>query len=305
MALANIMTLPERSLVFLIVLIFLVLLIDCVGEFLNLLWAQQPFFDIAKILLPFFLLIAHSAYLISLKRSLALIIFFCFVGFIAESIGLKSGILFGSKYIYVAGSSLVFSKITLFDQRLYLYGVPILVILYWPIFVYAGYSISNSFLFWHNRQKPSYKTKDIKLLVKIIVLDILIVLAIDFALDPVLVHFGNWKWINPGVYFGIPVGNFLGWAIVTSFLTGSFRIFEYNFPSGIKITNPLFSLFPIICLLILFLLVIGVSVREGLYLLIPVVVATMLPIIMANFYSFFVWGQSSCEKFNFSVESAI
>lgn len=41
----------------------------------------------------------------------------------------------------------------------------------------------------------------------------LLVVTIDLVIDPAAVHAGFWIWDAPGVYYGIPAVNFLGWAV--------------------------------------------------------------------------------------------
>lgn len=40
--------------------------------------------------------------------------------------------------------------------------------------------------------------------------------AIDLVLDPAAVRLGFWYWDSPGVYYGVPVVNFLGWLLSAS-----------------------------------------------------------------------------------------
>ncbi|MYJ79262.1 MAG: carotenoid biosynthesis protein [Caldilineaceae bacterium SB0670_bin_27] len=40
--------------------------------------------------------------------------------------------------------------------------------------------------------------------------------AWDLFLDPQMVKWNLWRWESPGVYFGIPVINFIGWTIVAT-----------------------------------------------------------------------------------------
>ncbi len=277
----------ERVLYFIFTAILAVLLIDSLGEFGGLAWARHIVFDYAKIFLPVILLMMHCVYSLFLKRGLALIFFICSCGLIAEIIGLKTGLLFGSHYRYNPDSLLMFSRLPLFGQGMFFCGVPLLVVFYWAVFIYAGYSISNSFLFWQGQGKPSHQAKNTALLVKLILLDAFIVLALDLVMDPVLVNAGNWAWHKPGAYFGVPAGNFLGWFAVAIVLSGAFRIFEYNFPDQIKKLTPLPILFPVLSLSVVFILAVGIALYKSLYLLIPVAVFTMLPVILANFYLFF------------------
>ncbi len=45
----------------------------------------------------------------------------------------------------------------------------------------------------------------------------LVNVSIDLVIDPAAVHTGFWGWTTPGVYYGVPLVNFLGW-VVTGFV---------------------------------------------------------------------------------------
>ena len=53
--------------------------------------------------------------------------------------------------------------------------------------------------------------------------------AWDLFLDPQMVAWGVWQWEKPGIYFGVPVINFFGWAL-TAFIVilGLSRTFDSN-----------------------------------------------------------------------------
>lgn len=40
-----------------------------------------------------------------------------------------------------------------------------------------------------------------------------LVITMDLVLDPGAVALGFWAWTNPGIYYGVPVVNFLGWVL--------------------------------------------------------------------------------------------
>jgi putative membrane protein len=48
---------------------------------------------------------------------------------------------------------------------------------------------------------------------KVILLTALYLVLIDLVLDPVFVHLGIWVWITPGIYYGVPLSNFIGWFV--------------------------------------------------------------------------------------------
>ena len=41
----------------------------------------------------------------------------------------------------------------------------------------------------------------------------------DLFLDPQMVIWGLWHWASPGIYFGIPLTNYLGWLLVSFLIT--------------------------------------------------------------------------------------
>ncbi len=55
---------------------------------------------------------------------------------------------------------------------------------------------------------------------KVILLTALYLVLIDLVLDPVFVHLGIWVWITPGIYYGVPLSNFIGW-FATGLITTS------------------------------------------------------------------------------------
>jgi putative membrane protein len=40
-----------------------------------------------------------------------------------------------------------------------------------------------------------------------------LLVAVDLVLDPAAVHLGFWSWDEPGIYYGVPPVNFLGWVL--------------------------------------------------------------------------------------------
>ena len=164
------------------------------------------------ILLVIFLWATHSV-----KRGLMLILLASATGFIAEYISLSKGTLFGAEYVYNNPGLTVFT-------------VPSQIIVFWGVFIYLGYKLINSFVFALGKELPNNKSGSYLWLLALVVLDGLVVVAIDLFMDPLFVHSGMWSWRQPGVYFGIPIGNFIGWFGVTIIATGVFRFYEYYHP---------------------------------------------------------------------------
>jgi hypothetical protein len=47
----------------------------------------------------------------------------------------------------------------------------------------------------------------------------LLALVVDLAMEPVAVRAGRWRWTPPGAWLGVPVGNFVGWAVIVGSYT--------------------------------------------------------------------------------------
>lgn len=42
---------------------------------------------------------------------------------------------------------------------------------------------------------------------------VVLLVVLDLVLDPAAVRLGFWRWDQPGVYYGVPLVNFLGWVV--------------------------------------------------------------------------------------------
>lgn len=103
-----------------------------------------------------------------------------------------------------------------------IYWVPIFIPFFWILFIYTWYSISSLFIRWSWLKKNSIRT-----LLFLILLDILIVVSIDLFMDPIMVKNWYWHWVGGWSYFGVPIKNFIWWALVVLLSTWTFRTYEF------------------------------------------------------------------------------
>lgn len=192
-----------------------------------------PLFNLVMYGLPVVLLVIHSFLTLTPKRAVFLILLAATVGGLMEYIGLRDGTFFGGQYIYNMKVPMLFT-------------VPLTVILYWAIFIYTGYTITTSFLYFTHQKKPNYKTHNYSLLLLAMLMDALFVVAIDLFMDPLSVRTGDWIWINGGPYFGVPIGNFVGWFTVVVIVSGIFRTFEFFFPQKETMYNKSILIIPVL-----------------------------------------------------------
>jgi uncharacterized membrane protein len=170
-------------------------------------------FNLIALYTPLVLLTLHACRTLTIKRGLSFIILGALVGFIAEAISLHDGTLFGASYTYPHSLSLA--------------GVPVAVVVYWAIFIYTGYWVVTAYNYWLGKTKPNKRAGSFFALGRLILADGLAVTAIDLLMDPVQSKAGAWHWTDGGPYFGVPVGNFVGWFCVTIIVTSIFRTYEY------------------------------------------------------------------------------
>jgi uncharacterized membrane protein len=200
----------ERALWLLFALQVLLTLCGTAGIF------KGDIFNLFATYMPLALLVLHACWTLTVWRGLAFILLAGFAGWAAEAISLHYGTLFGGDYTYPSQASL--------------FGVPLTIVTYWAVFIYIGYWLVTSFLYWFGKKKPSRQRGSLPLLGLLVVADGLAVTAIDLFMDPISVKAGPWNWVDGGPYFGVPIGNFVGWFCVTVLVTGLFRLFEYYRP---------------------------------------------------------------------------
>lgn len=140
------------------------------------------------LVLPILGVLLHTIYTLGIKNTLIFIFLSSGIGFISEYLGVHYGYVFGSGYTYKMSG-------------IYLFNIPIIVLIYWYVFIYTGFIISNLILGKNIFLKS--------------ILGAYFVLAIDLFMEPMQIQMGNWVWHKTGIYFGIPLSNFVGWYIVS------------------------------------------------------------------------------------------
>lgn len=229
------------------------------------------------------LLALHAVWTLGYKRGLSFVLLIFVAGLISEIIGVNTGLIFGGYYSYSG------------DNQVMLWGVPLIIPLFWGAFIYAGYNISDSFLYWLKRSKPDKNHNNWKTLLLLILLDGLIVVAIDLVMDPLQVQAGNWAWTAGGAYYHIPVNNFTGWFAVTATTTGIFRFYEYFKPATLDNFNVSMYLIPISGYLLLCIGLIALTIKANLPDLTIIGLCTMLPIGVINLVLFIRWQKKRKE----------
>jgi len=216
-----------------------------------------------RFILPIVSIYLHAFYSLG-KRGVFFLVLSAVIGFIFEFAGVSEGFLFG-QYYYTS-----YLGPTLF-------GVPFLVILFWPAFIYTGYAISNSFLLWQNKKivTPLH-------VLGIVLLDVIIVVASDLFIDPLFGNGKAWVWLSPGPFFGIPLSNFLGWAVVVFLASAIFRTIEFRYPFKHRCRSA--QIIPILAYSIACLSFFSYAIFIGQHLLAVTGFLAMMPIFILNLH---------------------
>lgn len=126
-------------------------------------------------------------------------------GFFIEVIGVNSGLVFGN---YAYGKALGFK----------IWSTPLLIGVNWLVLVYCTgvflekFKLQNRFVF--------------------AAIGALILVAIDFLIEPVAIRFDYWSWAGGQ----IPMQNYIGWYIFSFLLFLVFKAFDFNKKNTAAIT---------------------------------------------------------------------
>ena len=134
-------------------------------------------------------LIFHGVLTHGMRRLVLLAASFTIIPTAAEWIGVSGGWLFGN-YHYTAEMGPMFP-----------FGVPVAIPFLWFV---MGYCIHHFMEQGFPKAGKVWKITGAAWLLT----------AWDLAADPAAVAYGWWVWEDGGAYFGIPVRNFAGWAVI-------------------------------------------------------------------------------------------
>lgn len=101
------------------------------------------------------------------------------------------------------------------DFLLVLGDVPVVIGLGWAALIYAGYQIGLHFDL-SSRALPPFVA--------------LFALHVDLAIDAIAIRVPFWTWTPPGAWFGVPLGNFTGWFLVSGLFVAAWLALRSRVP---------------------------------------------------------------------------
>lgn len=154
-----------------------------------------------------------ATFQIGLKKGIIFALWAYLVAFLCEYSSTRNGVPFGY-YIYLETTQ---------GKELWISNVPFMDSLSFVFLSYISYSLA---LFFTSPLYVSYKdifpldSKQIRYSYKTLLLAILLFVLLDVVIDPVALKGERWflgsiyAYPEGGIYFGVPLANFFGWAIV-------------------------------------------------------------------------------------------
>lgn len=137
-----------------------------------------------------------------------------FVAFVCEWSSTRNGIPFG--WYHYTGSTV--------GQELYLSNVPFMDSLSFSFLLYASYSLALFFLLPKQTARTVWPALSFPIEARtswpVFGLTVLFFACLDMVIDPVALQGHRWFlgqiyfYPEPGVHFGVPIANYIGWAVV-------------------------------------------------------------------------------------------
>jgi uncharacterized membrane protein len=172
-----------------------------------------------------------AQWLMGWRRTSLFLLISWITAFLCEFSSTRIGIPFG--FYYYNGSTV--------GQELYLSNVPFMDSLSFTFLLYASYCLALIFLL------PSVALSDprrlqlaldptIRTSWPVMLLTAMFLTFIDVVIDPVALRGDRWflgliyGYPEPGLYFGIPLANFLGWAIVGLIALSTYSFIDLRLP---------------------------------------------------------------------------
>ena len=185
--------------------------------------------------------LATSVWLMGPKRTAIFFLLTWATAFLCEFSSTRTGIPFG--WYFYTGSTR--------NQELYLSNVPFMDSLSFSFLLFTSYCLALVFLLPAGGHRLSLEYRDnpaIRRSGQVLALTTLFFVLLDAIIDPVALRGDRWflgkiyYYPDPGVHFGVPIANYLGWAVVGLVALGVFQWIDRCLPDATNaptITRPL------------------------------------------------------------------
>ena len=185
--------------------------------------------------------LATSVWLMGPKRTAIFFLLTWATAFLCEFSSTRTGIPFG--WYFYTGSTR--------GQELYLSNVPFMDSLSFSFLLFTSHCLALVFLLPARGHRLSLEFRDnpaIRRSGQVLALTTLFFVLLDAVIDPIALRGDRWflgkiyYYPEPGVHFGVPIANYLGWAVVGLVALGVFQRIDRRLPDATNaptITRPL------------------------------------------------------------------
>jgi len=185
--------------------------------------------------------LATSVWLMGPKRTAIFFLLTWATAFLCEFSSTRTGIPFG--WYFYTGSTR--------GQELYLSNVPFMDSLSFSFLLFTSYCLALVFLLPARGHRLSLELRNdptIRRSGQVLALTTLFFVLLDAVIDPIALRGDRWflgkiyYYPEPGVHFGVPIANYLGWAVVGLVALGVFQWIDRCLPDATNaptITRPL------------------------------------------------------------------
>ena len=185
--------------------------------------------------------LATSVWLMGPKRTAIFFLLTWATAFLCEFSSTRTGIPFG--WYFYTGSTR--------GQELYLSNVPFMDSLSFSFLLFTSHCLALVFLLPARGHRLSLELRNdptIRRSGQVLELTTLFFVLLDVVIDPVTLRGDRWflgkiyYYPEPGVHFGVPIANYLGWAVVGLVALGVFQRIDRRLPDATNtptITRPL------------------------------------------------------------------
>jgi putative membrane protein len=185
--------------------------------------------------------LATSVRLMGPKRTAIFFLLTWATAFLCEFSSTRTGIPFG--WYFYTGSTR--------NQELYLSNVPFMDSLSFSFLLFTSYCLALVFLLPARGHRLSLEFRDnpaIRRSGLVLALTTLFFVLLDAVIDPVALRGDRWflgklyYYSEPGVHYGVPIANYLGWTVVGLAALGVFQWIDCRLPDATNaptITRPL------------------------------------------------------------------
>ena len=173
--------------------------------------------------------LAASTWLIGKRRTAIFFLLTWVTAFVCEFSSTRTGFPFGW-YFYI-GSTI--------GQELYISDVPFMDSLSFSFLLFTSHCLALTFLLPAQGRGLTIAMRDdqaIRTSLPVLGLTVLFFVLLDVVIDPVALRGDRWflgkiyYYPEPGVHFGVPIANYLGWAVVGLVAFGLYQRLDRRLP---------------------------------------------------------------------------